>query len=156
MNTLSRVATRALLALIVSLAGCSNANKADTGRVVIRGKLVDNGKPFALDASKVPLPKGTTMPPGVSASSALQVVFISAETKEQFAATTNPDTGTFEVTGTDGKGIVPGRYKIALTGRIGFGPDTPDYFGGKYTPDNTTILRDVKAGEEVVIDVSKL
>ena len=53
--------------------------------------------------------------------------------------------------GPDGKGIKPGKYKISLTGS----PGQPDPFGGKFTPDKTKIVRDVAAGAEIVIDVSK-
>jgi len=138
----------------VFLLGCGGGKEADL--VVVKGRLVDKGQPFALDANKVPLPKGAHgTPPGTSGSSALQVIFISGDTKEQFPASTNADAGTFEVLGYEGKGIKPGRYKIAVVGRIGISPDTPDYFKGLFTPEKTQILRDVKAGEEVVIDISK-
>ena len=74
-----------------------------------------------------------------------------AESGEQFPAAVNTDTGTFEVSGPDGKGIKPGRYKVAVTAGVGVG----DYFGDKYAPDKTQVVRDVKPGEEVVIDLSK-
>jgi hypothetical protein len=146
----------AVAAALVGTVGCGQAGKdaKDGERTVVRGKLVDNGKPFALDASKVPLPKGThALPPGVTG--ALEVVFISTDTKEPYQATANADAGTFEVTGTDGKGIKSGRYKIAITARLGPSPETPDYFGGKFTPEKTQILRDIKPGDEITIDISK-
>jgi hypothetical protein len=31
----------------------------------------------------------------------------------------------------------------------------PDYFKGKFAPGKTKILRDIKPGEEVVIDIAK-
>jgi hypothetical protein len=68
---------------------------------------------------------------------------------------TNAQGGTFEVPGLDGKGIKPGRYRIAIVGRVGISPETPDYFKGMFTRDKTQILRDVKPGEEVVIDIAK-
>jgi hypothetical protein len=118
--------------------------------------LVEKGQPFFLDQSKVPLPKGATgVPPGVEGSSVLQVTFIDAQTGESFDAKTYPEAGTFEVTGADGKGIKPGRYRIAVTARYGFGEDTPDYFRGRFTPEKTQIVRDIHAGEDVVIDIAK-
>lgn len=145
-----------LLSVGLALAlGCGGSGGRDGDLTIVKGKLVEKGNPFALDASKVPLPKGALgRPPGVTASGALQITFISGETKEQFPATANADAGTFEVRGVDGKGIKPGRYKIAVTGRLGTGPDSPDYFKGQFSAEKTQILRDVKAGEEVVIDIS--
>ncbi|MBN9118435.1 MAG: hypothetical protein J0I06_04605 [Planctomycetes bacterium] len=133
-----------LALLVASLAGCTPA--AD-GRAVVRGKLLDNGKPFALDTTKLKLPPGATgLPPG---SRPLSLTFL-AEGGEQFPANVT-DAGTFEVVGPDGKGIKPGRYKVAITAGAG----GPDYFGGKFAPDKTQIVREVKPGEEVVIDVAK-
>lgn len=143
-----------LLATAVGLLGCGGKDKDDAGRTVVTGKLVDGNKPVALDASKIPLPKGAhAMPPGVT--SALQVTFISAETKEPVTAEVNADAGTFAVKGHDGKGIKPGRYRIAIVARMGMSPDTPDYFKGRFTPEKTKVLRDIKPGDDLTIDVSK-
>jgi hypothetical protein len=143
----SRAFTAAVLPLAFALlTGCGGGGS--DARTVVHGKLVEGAKPFALDKSKLKLPPGATaLPPG---SQPLSVVFVS-ESGEQFPATVNADTGTFEVTGPDGKGIKPGRYKVAVTAGVGVG----DYFGDKYAPDKTQVVRDVKPGEEVVIDLSK-
>lgn len=139
----------------VMAVGCEKEGPA-AGKTILKGKLVKGGEPYALDQSKVKLPKGgTAMPPGISTSSVLQVVLISADGKDQYTAKTNSDTGTFEVAGPDGKGIAPGRYKIAVTAKVGLSPSDPDLFGGRYAADKTQILRDIKDGEDVVIDVSK-
>lgn len=133
------------VALVFLTAGCGD--KAD-GRTVIRGKLVEGDKPFVLDVSKLKLPGGATgLPPG---SRPLTVAFVPAEGGDQQFAVVNLEAGTFEVVG-DGKGIKPGRYKIAVTATVG----GQDYFGGKFAADKTQIVREVKAGEEVVIDVTK-
>ncbi len=146
----------ALIASSAFLVGCSKGDADAAGKFIVKGKLVENGKPFLFDASKVPLPKGATgVPPGIEASSALQVIFISVDDKRTFQAKSNPEAGTFEVPGDDGKGILPGRYKIAVLGRMGFSPDIPDYFKGQYTEANTKIVRDIKEGDEVVIDIAK-
>ncbi len=134
-----------VVALVFLAAGCGE--KPD-GRVVIRGKLVEGAKPFVLDTSKLKLPGGATgVPPG---SRPLTLTFIAVEGSDQQFAVVNLETGTFEVLG-DGKGIKPGKYKIALTAAVG----GPDYFGGKFAADKTQIVREVKAGEEIVIDVTK-
>ncbi len=148
-----------LLLLLVAGFGATGCGKGGSGkdtaeRAVITGKLVENNRPFALDATKVPLPKGAhSLPPGVSG--ALSIIFISSETKEPYTAEVDANAGTFQVKGPDGKGIKAGRYRIAVTGRMGMSPETPDYFGGKFTPEKTQILRDVKGGDDVVIDIAK-
>ncbi|HEY1186286.1 MAG TPA: hypothetical protein VGE74_01455 [Gemmata sp.] len=143
---LSRFRTAAPVLLVLAFAGCGE--KPD-GRTPVRGKLVDGAKPFALDASKLKLPAGATaLPPG---SQPLTVVFIPAEGGSNASAVVNADAGTFEVNGPDGKGIKPGKYKVAITATVGGG----DYFGGKFAPEKTQIVREVKPGEEIVIDVSK-
>jgi len=141
--------TAPLAALVLGVIGCSSATP-DAGRVAIKGKLVDKGQPFVFDPSKVALPKGgTAAPPGTSSESALQVSFISTETKESFPATVNAAAGTFEVS------LKPGRYKVVVTTKVGFAPDAPDFFKGSYSAEKSQVIRDVKEGEEVVIDVSK-
>jgi len=126
---------------------------------IAKGKLLDNGKPFALDESKIQLPKGATAPP--PGSEGFRIVFIlneSKETKEQFPAKFHPESSTFEVPGPKGKGIKPGRYKIAITANYvptSRDADGGDYFGGVFTREKTQISREVKEGEEIIIDVSK-
>jgi hypothetical protein len=140
-----------------ALVGCSGSGAEPTapGQGIVKGKLVDRGKPFTLDPAKVPLPKGVTgIPPG-SNTSVLEIIFISTTDGVEHPAVTNAEAGTFEVKGPGDKGIPPGRYKIVVTARYGSSDDTPDYFKGRYTPEKTQIIRDVKPGEEVVIDISK-
>jgi hypothetical protein len=149
--------TLVLLAFLglVSIAGCGSTEERDL--FIAKGKLLDNGKPFVLDESKIQLPKGATAPPP-GGGEGLRILFILAETKEQFQAKFNPESSTFEVTGSKGKGIKPGRYKIAVTAN--YAPtsrdaDSGDYFGGIFTREKTQISREVKEGEEIIIDVSK-
>jgi hypothetical protein len=141
-------ARRALAALAVLwAAGCGGAD----GRVPVSGRLVDGGKPFAFDQSKVKLPPGATgLPPG---SNPVTVLFTPAEGGEASSAMLSLTDGTFTVPGKDGKGLKPGKYKVAVTGGAGGG--APDYFGGKFTADKTQIVKDVQPGQEVVIDVAK-
>ncbi len=144
-----------LAAGLAAALGCGGKDKKDDAeKTIVTGKLVDAGKPVALDASRIPLPKGAhAMPPGVKGS--VQVFFISSDTKESIEAEVNADAGTFQVKGQDGKGIKPGRYRIAIVARMGMAPDTPDFFKGRFTPDKTKVLRDVKPGDDLTIDVSK-
>lgn len=156
MRSLTKFLSLGLIVASAAALGCGDSKKEEAGLTIVKGKLVDGGKPFFLDQSKVPLPKGAHgLPPGTEGSSALQIMFIPSDGKGSFTAKANAESGTFEVLGDSGKGIPPGRYKIVMTAQLGMGPDTPDFFKGKYGLSNTKIVRDVKAGEEVVIDVSK-
>jgi hypothetical protein len=132
---------------VAAIAGCGGSD----GAVPVSGKLVDGGKAFAIDQSKVKLPPGaTSLPPG---SNLVTVVFTPVDGGESHSAVLNLTDGTFTVPGKDGKGLKPGRYKVAVTGGAGGG--AADYFGGKFTPDKTQIVKDEQPGQEVVIDVSK-
>jgi hypothetical protein len=129
--------------------GCS-ISKTEDGKVTVRGTLFENGKPLTIDASKVVLPKGAHgLPPGTGNGAIVQVVFIATDTKEQTPAQTRPDTMTFEAK------LKPGQYKIAITVKFGFAPDTPDYLKGAYSPEKTQILRDIKGGEDLTLDITK-
>ena len=127
------------------VAGCGGPD----GRVVARGKLVEKDKPFIIDlANAKAAPGGKGVPPGTRP---IAMFFHPEDGGDPLGANVDAGTGTFEAKGPDGKGIKPGRYKIALTGP----PGGPDPFGGKFTSDKTKIVREVTAGAEIVIDVSK-
>lgn len=131
------------LALAMGLvAGCgSSAPK----KVLIKGKLLEGANPFVLDASKLKLPAGAKgMPPG---SLPLRVTFIPAEDGEISPANVDASTGTFTVS------LTPGSYRVSVVASAEMG--APDYFGGKHSPERTQIRKDVKEGEEIVIDLSK-
>lgn len=145
-----------VLAVAPLLAGCGGGSQADDGKTIARGRLLKGGAPYVLDQSKIKLPKGgTAMPPGVSGGSMLQVNFIAIDSKEQHTATTDPNFGSFEVTGPGGKGIKPGKYKITVSARVGFSPSDPDLFDNKFSAEKSQIVREVKAGEDIVIDLDK-
>ncbi|MCU0703237.1 MAG: hypothetical protein MUF18_04520 [Fimbriiglobus sp.] len=135
--------------LVAALAGCGPADP--TPKAVVRGRLLDNGQPFSADALKARLPKGVSLPPGAQP---LQVIFLPIDRGETYFATiTDPAAGTFELAGSDGKGVRLGRYKVSV--QVNTGPGTPDALGGKFSPEKTAITRELKDGEEVVIDLAK-
>jgi len=137
-------------AVIVSFALVGCGPKAEP-KVRVSGRLLDNGQPFTADSAKLKLPKGTSLPPGVQP---LQVMFIPVETGETYIATvTDASAGKFELTGSDGKGVKPGKYKVSV--QVNTGPGTPDALGGKFSPEKTTITREVREGEELVIDLAQ-
>ena len=62
-------------------------------------------------------------------------------------------TGEFTLHGTDGKGVLPGKYKIAIRQWDEF--PTKDTLNGKFDKDHTPITRDISGEEDILIDVSK-
>jgi hypothetical protein len=149
--------TVALFLAAVVTAGCGGGKKEEAGNVVVKGRLTKGGNPYILDESEIKMPKGTHgLPPGVAgANSALSITFYSMDSKGSYTAKTNASAGTFEVTGDTGSGIPAGRYKVSVTAKLGTSPDTPDVFNGRYTFEKTKIIKDVRAGEDVVIDITK-
>src|SRR5438067_3536250 len=117
-----RMASRMLFTVALLTAGCGGDGVPKT---VAKGKLLDKGKPFTLDMSKLALPKGATAPPpGAGQGGLLRVGFASEDGGEQIYAVVDAETGTFTVPGADGKGIKPGKYKVSITASGGFGaPD---------------------------------
>jgi hypothetical protein len=143
----------ALLGVVA--AGCSN--KADEPKTIVKGKLVDGGKPYSFG----PKSKGAAAPPppgAEGAASGLRIQFTPAEGGDTFNAFVDAETGAFEMKGHDGKGIKPGKYKIIL-GTPMYVPGTPttnEPFGGKFSREKSQIEREVTLdGPEIVIDVSK-
>jgi hypothetical protein len=140
-------------AAIIALAGCS---KSDDGpRVIAKGKIVDGAKPYAYEAPKGkgggPIPPPAAGGGGVG----LQIQFIPVEGGDTNYATFNAEGSTFEVKGSDGKGIKPGKYKVFLT-MAGTPPGGAEIFGGKFSREKSQIEREVTVdGPEIVIDVSK-
>src|SRR6478735_7126418 len=109
-HLLARPVFAAGLAAVLA-AGCGGA--ADD-RIPVGGKLVDGGKEFAFDMTKAKLPPGASgFPPGANP---VQITFIPAEGGDSSSAVVNTSGWTFTVPGKDGKGIKPGKYKVAVTG----------------------------------------
>lgn len=132
------------LTLLLAL-GCSNRSQVAEGRTKPRGRVLENGLPIKIDTSK--------LPPG---DPGLQVTFIKiggvdAGTEYQ-AVVTDSATGSFELVGIDGKGIPPGKYRVAIT-LAPFGSE--DLLKGKYSRDKSKIEIEVKPGEDVVIDIAQ-
>ncbi|HEY3788472.1 MAG TPA: hypothetical protein VGL71_06435 [Urbifossiella sp.] len=130
------------------LCGCGDS----VPRTVVKGQLYDNGKPFKLDVSKVQLPKGATAaPPTMGGGGLLRVIFIPVEGGDSSQAVVDTETGAFTVAGPDGKGIKLGQYKIAVTAKSG----GADYFNGRFSPETTPFKREVKPGEEILLDLAR-
>ncbi len=82
-----------------------------------------------------------------------------AKTTEGYPVKVDPATGNFEITGADGKGIPPGKYRVAVSagafvGGPG-GPSSKDPFEGKFGKDNSPIIREIDGKSEIIIDLDK-
>jgi hypothetical protein len=120
-----------LIALV--LCGCGG-----DGRFKARGRIVKNGTPFQLGESE-----------------GMRIVFAPVEaaetTYESYVAVFNKD-GSFQVTGKDGKGMPPGKYRISLEHL----KKKEDLFNGVFAGSRSPFVREVTDGsQEIVIDLDK-
>jgi len=126
-----RIRNGSVLVLIaLFLSGCGD------GRIKARGRIVKNGAPFQLGEGE-----------------GLRIVFAPVEasgaTYESYVAVFNKD-GSFQVMGRDGKGLPPGKYRVALEHL----KKKQDLLKGAFDGQNTPIVREVTDGSnEIVIDL---
>ncbi len=113
------------------LVGCGG------GGVTPSGKLTKGGAPLK-----------------VSEKGMVQVHLLPAEGQVQtvYTAQVAAD-GSFTVKGADGKPIPAGKYKIGVVAMDPY--PTHDLLKGKFDDKKTTIVRDVKAGQPLDIDLDK-
>jgi hypothetical protein len=142
-NSLARAAgCLAAVLLILPATGC-DGGKSKGPKVIVRGKLLNKGAPIVLDNSK--------LPPG---DSGVQVVFHPMDGGSEVSdetATFDTVRSTFELRGLDGKGIPVGKYKVSV--HIGaFGVE--DQFKGKFSPQKSTIVRDVTGKNGDTVDLT--
>jgi len=143
------VAILTALALCTALlVGCGKDDGAGGPRVKPKGRILKGGLPLQFTENP-----NSRLPPG---DPGMQVLFIKVGTAD--AGTEIPakiidaKDGTFELTGGDGKGIPPGRYRIAvILAPVG----GTDVFKGKFDKTNSKIERDITGNEDLVIDVDK-
>ncbi|HTK77940.1 MAG TPA: DUF1559 domain-containing protein [Gemmataceae bacterium] len=75
-----------------------------------------------------------------------------ARVTDYYVATFNRSDGTFQAAGNDGKGMPPGKYRIAIEHL----KDKKDMLKGALSPDRSPITRDVDAKTgEIVLDLAK-
>jgi hypothetical protein len=141
-------AARLLVVLLcpVTFAGCGDsAGETAEGRSKPKGRILENGLPINI--------RTENLPPG---DPGMQVTFIkvgTADAGEEFEAQVlDAAEGSFELIGPDAKGIPPGKYRVAIVMAPVGGKD---YFKGKYNREKSTIEVEVKADEDLVIDVAK-
>jgi hypothetical protein len=123
--------TAALCLLVLS--GCGG-----DGRLNAKGRIVKGGAPF-------------TVPEGEY----VRVIFFPVTSdgqppKNTYIAAYDRADGTFKAVGPDGKGIPPGKYRIALEHLR----KKQDLFRGAFDGDRSPVVRDVSGGsKEIVIDL---
>jgi hypothetical protein len=131
---------------LLAVVGCAPAGLPTTaapGKVIPRGRLLQDGLPLR--------PPVAQLPPG---DPGYRVVFIKLRgpgAGTALRASLDPGgAGTFRLIGPEGRGIAPGRYRVAVF----LGPEGgADAFQGKYGRENSRIEVDVRAGQDVVIDL---
>jgi hypothetical protein len=119
-----------LVVALLFVYGCGD------GRIKARGRIVKNGEPFTL-----------------SEGEGMRIVFVptdvSGATYDSYVAVFEKD-GSFKVTGKDGQGLPPGKYRVDLEHL----KKKKDLFKGAFAGKRSPIVREVSRGSgEIVIDL---
>jgi hypothetical protein len=121
------------------LAGCGSQER----KVIVKGRVSKGGQPLTVKDTVL----GRVVVKFVPLNEPDPAKAIGPQT-----ALVNQQDGTFEVKGNDGKGIPPGKYRIAV---YQYEPMPTDKLQGKFGEKNSRIEREVTGGEEIDIDVGK-
>ncbi len=142
----ARVALALLVFGFATLAGCGPSSGPGTaeGRTKPKGKILENGLPIKV--------RTENLPPG---DPGMKVTFVTLggtnAGDEINAQIIDAKEGTFELIGADAKGIPPGKYRVVIV----MAPEGgQDFFKGKYSREKSKIEVEVKANEDLVIDVA--
>jgi hypothetical protein len=124
----------AALGLLV-LCGCGG-----DGRLNARGRIVKGGTPFTVPEDEYV--RVTFFP----------VTADGSPPRNTYAASYNGTDGTFRAVGPDGKGIPPGKYRIAIAHE----GKRKDQFNGAYDGDRSPFVFDIDSStKEMVIDLDR-
>jgi hypothetical protein len=134
MRTL-RLALVCLIALPV-LSSCGSENPY----IPVTGKILLNGQPLA-----VPAKQGPDL-------GAIRIEFLPNSTTgtrlEPETALYDPQDGSFFVPGRDGRGLLPGQYKIAVSQLRTIAEPRSDQLQGKFSASRTPLQCEVRAAAE--------
>jgi hypothetical protein len=140
MQTRAILTLGAALAMIFSLAGCSGSERV----VEVKGKVHQNGQPLPVQE----------LPSGAGGRVMVRFYFLEENQKSQtFYAAIVKSNGTFSVPGNSGKGIPPGKYRVAITWQDTF-PMGVDNLKGKFGKDNSPLVVDIPHPDEIDINVA--
>jgi hypothetical protein len=121
--------------LAVLLTGCGGS-----GMLKTKGRIVKNGQPVPLGEEEY-----------------FRVLFVPVVEKGErmhdvYAANFNREDGTFQAAGKDGKGLPPGKYRVAVAHLRG----KRDLLNNAFDESKSPFVYDVDAKtEEIVIDIAK-
>ncbi|MGL4551326.1 MAG: hypothetical protein ACRC33_09065 [Gemmataceae bacterium] len=133
-----------LLLPALLLVGCGEAPKTAAGRTKPKGRILENGLPLKVNAQN--LPPGD---PGM-AITFIRIGGVDAG-QQTDAQIIDVADASFELIGADGKGIAPGKYRVAITlAPVG----SADLLKGKYSRENSKVEVDVEEGKDLVIDLA--
>ena len=134
------VARCALLAILLSLTGCSSSEPL----YEVKGKVQRGGQPMVVQEMRS------------GAGGRVMVLLHGVDPGEKYqgpyGAIVKSD-GTFSVPGPTGKGIPPGKYRVEITWQDPF-PMGNDKLGGKFGRDNSPVEVDVPTEGDIDIDVA--
>jgi hypothetical protein len=129
--------------LVVLFLGCSSEPQEKV--VAVRGRLTNAGAPLQVAGREAGVGRIEINFHQLQADGAPSQTFESASPDEQ---------GNYSLRGANGKGIKPGKYRIAIRQWDPY-PDN-DKLGGKFSLENSKVVRDVGETETTIdIDVSK-
>lgn len=134
MHSVTRLLTVVLLSLLVVGCGAS--------RIKARGRLVQKGEPF-VPGEKDGVVHVAFFPDGQQ----------SDDLSRSYLVKFNRADGTFQVTGADGKGVPPGKYRVT----VALMKNHKDEFKGRFNAKNSPLLCEVKnASEEITLDLASV
>jgi hypothetical protein len=117
-----------------ALCGCSNGD----GRLTTKGRIVKGGAPF------------TVTEPEFVRVTFFPMTSDGAPPRNTYLAAFSPSDGTFRAVGPDGKGLPPGKYRIAVE----HNRKRSDLFKGAYDGDRSPFVFDIDSSTpEIVIDL---
>jgi hypothetical protein len=124
------------VALVLCLAAGCNGD----GRLTTKGRIVKGGAPFTvLEPEFVRVTFFPVTPQGVAPLNTYIAAFNAAD-------------GTFRAVGPDGKGIPPGKYRIAIE----HARKRKDLFNGAFDGDRSPFVFDIDSNtKEIVLDLDK-
>jgi hypothetical protein len=127
-----RVLTAVAVGLCLLAAGCGD------GRLRTKGRLVKGGQPFVPGEGEV-----------------VQILFVpilpdGKPPSDYYVAQVDQAAGTFRPAGKDGKGMPPGKYRVAIELK----KKKKDQFEGRFDAENSPFVFDVDSRtSEIVIDL---
>ncbi|MDB5309476.1 MAG: hypothetical protein JWO38_3678 [Gemmataceae bacterium] len=131
---MQRVLTPAAAALCLLAVGCGD------GMLRTQGRLVKNGQPFLPQTGEV-----------------VQILFVpifpdGKLPTDYYAAEVDQAAGTFRPAGKNGKGMPPGKYRVAIE----LMKNRRDQFGGKFDAAKSPFVVEINSSTaEIVIDLDK-